>query len=213
MKKLPTVTRGSGPRFVRHTGVVVSLPMDVDGAIRYMLDGSADPGFVFNQERYRDASILIAGKDFGEDSAPVSAVTQLMALGLRAVIAPGFEPQFYSSCLAFGVLPVILDEALIGKIADQVATSPGVEMTVDLERQIIEIPGMEGISFNLDARERTKLLQGLNDLDEIRQHTENVVAFRSDDRNKRPWVYDFGVETPVPATLSSQGSESGGRDV
>ena len=212
MKKLPTVTGGSGPRFVRHTGVVAPLPIDADGAIRYVLDGSEGQGFVFDQEPYRDASILIAGKDFGAGSAPVSAVTRCMALGLRAVIAPGFEPQFYSNCFTFGMLPVILDEELIEKIADQVVKNPGVEMTVDLEKQVIEISGMEPTSFSLDPRRRDKLLRGLNDLDEILQHSENVVAFRNDDRNKRPWVYEFGDETPLPAALTSRGSKSGGKD-
>ena len=200
MRKLPTVLAGSGPRFVRHTGTVAPLSID------------ENPDFLLDQEPYRDASILLAGENFGTDSAPVSAITRLMAFGLRSVIAPGFQPAFYSNCFAFGMLPVTLDEEVIEKIADRVVSNPGVAMTVDLEGQVIEVPGMEPISFSIDPRMRTKLLQGMNDLDEMLQHSENVVAFRSHDRNRRPWIYDWRGEAPPAATLTSQGSKSGGRE-
>jgi 3-isopropylmalate/(R)-2-methylmalate dehydratase small subunit len=207
VRRLPTVTRGSGPRFVRHTGVVAPLPIDVDSAIRHVLDGSEDPDSVLDQEIYRDASILLAGEDFDAGDTPVSAVTRLAARGIRSVIAPGFEPAFYNDSVAFGLLPVTLGEDEIEKIADRVVLNPGVEMTVDLERQVIEISDMEPISFSIDPRTRTKLLQGLNDLDEMLQHSENVVAFRDHDRNRRPWVYDWRDEVPPPATLTSRDGE------
>ena len=178
MKELPVVSRGSGPRFVRHTGIVAPL----------LPDGSVSPDSVFDQEVYRDASILLAGEDFG--GAPESEVFRLMACGIRSVIAPGFGPEFYSECLTFGMLPVTLGEEVIEKIADRVVSNPGVEMTVDLEGQVIEVPGMEPISFSIDARASNKLLQGVSNLDEMLQHSENVVTFRDHDRNRRPWIYD-----------------------
>ena len=211
MKKLPTVSRGSGPRFVRHTGVVALLPVIEDGSIRHATD-VLDASSVLDQEPYRDASILIAGKEFGAGSAQKSSVTRLMAMGLRVVIAPRFEPQFYRDCFAFGLFPVVLAEELIETISDQVATNPGVEMTVDLENQVIEISGRGPTSFSLDPRRRDKLLRGLNDLDEILQHGESVVAFRKEDRSKRPWIYQFGDEGPATrASHSPHGSKSGGQ--
>ena len=110
------------------------------------------------------------------------------------------------------MLPVTLGEEVIKKIAEEVVSNPGLEMTVDLKNQVIEVPGMEPVSFSIDDRARNKLLQGLSDLDEIRQHSENVVAFRNHDRNRRPWVYDWRDEAPLPETLTSQGSDSGGRE-
>ena len=202
MRTLPVVVAGSGPRFVRHTGIVAPL----------LPDGSENPDFVLDQEPYRDASILLAGENFGTGSAPESEVFRLMAYGIRSVIAPGFGPEFYSSCLTFGMLPVTLSEEVIEKITDRVVSNPGVEMTVDLEGQVIEVSGMEPVSFSLDDRARNKLLQGLSDLDEMRQHSENVVAFRNHDRNRRPWIYDRRDEVPLLANLTSQGSKSGGRE-
>ena len=202
MRKLPVVAAGSGPRFVWHTGIAAPL----------LPDASEDPDFVLDQEPYREASILLAGGNFGTGSAPESEVFRLMAYGIRSVIAPGFGPEFYSNCLTYGMLPVTLSEEVIEKIADRVVSSPGVEMTVDLENQVIEVPGMEPVSFSIDDRARNKLLQGMNDLDEMRQHSENVVAFRNHDRNRRPWIYNWRDEVPLPATLTSRGSKSGGRE-
>lgn len=187
---------------MRHAGIVAPLRPD----------GSEGTDFVLDQEPYRDASILLAGESFSGGSAPESEVFRLMAYGIRSVIAPGFGSAFYNNCLTFGMLPVTLGREVIEKITDRVVSSPGLEMTVDLERQVIEVPGMEPVSFSIDARARNKLLQGLSDLDEMLGHTENVVAFRNHDRNRRPWIYHLRDEAPLPATLTSQGSESGGRE-
>ncbi len=202
MRKLPVVAGGSGPRFVRHTGIAAPL----------LSDGSENPDFVLDQEPYRDASILLAGENFGAGGSSEAEVFRLMAYGIRSVIAPGFGPEFYSNCLTFGMLPVTLSEEVIEKLAEGVVSNPGVEMTVDLEGQVIEVSGMDPVSFSIDARARNKLLEGLSDLDEMRQHSENVVAFRNHDRNSRPWVYNWRDEVPLPATLTSQDSKSGGRE-
>ena len=202
MRDLPVVSRGSGPRFLRHTGLAAPL----------LSDGSENPDFVLDQEPYRNASILLAGENFGTGSAPESEVFRLMAYGIRSVIAPSFAAAFYSNCLTYGMLPVTLGEEVIEKLAEGVVSNPGVEMTVDLEGQVIELSGMESVSFSMDARARNKLLQGLSDLDEMRQHSENVVAFRNHDRNRRPWIYNLQDEVPLPSNLTSQGSKSGGRE-
>ena len=202
MRKLPVVAAGSGPRFVRHTGIAALL----------LPDASENPDSVLDQEPYRDASILLAGENLGTGSAPESEVFGLMSHGIRSVIAPSFVPGFYSSCLTLGMLPVTLSEEVIKKIAEGVVSNPGVEITVDLEEQVIEVPGMEPISFSIDARASNKLLQGVSDLDEMLQHSENVVAFRSHDRDRRPWIYNLRDEVPPSANLASQGSKSGDRE-
>ena len=200
-RKLPVVTAGSGPRFVRHIGIAAPL----------LPDGSEEPDFVLDQEPYRDASILLAGENFGAGSASEAEVFRLMAHGIRSVIASGFASAFYSNCLTYGMLPVTLGEEVIKKIAEEVVLNPGLEIMVDLGNQVIEVPGMEPVSFSIDDRARNKLLQGLSDLDEMRQHSENVVSFRNYDRNRRPWIYDLRDEAPLPATLTSPGSKSSGR--
>ncbi len=211
--ELPTVSGGSGPRFARHTGVAAPLllrnvdcdviapipPEPISGLsagqrvfelLRYLPDRSENPDFVLNQEPYRHASILLVGENFGTGDAPESAVTRLMAFGIRAVVAPAFGSAFSGTGVASGLLPVTLCEEIIEEIADWVVSNPGIEVAIDLEDEVIECPGREPISFSIDPRARNKLLLGLSDLDEMLQHSENTVAFRDVDRNRRPWLYN-----------------------
>ena len=201
MRKLPVVSGGSGPRFVRHTGMAAPL----------LTDTSENPELVFDQELYGEASILLADENFGSGKLPEAEVFRLMAYDIRAVIAPSFDQAFYSHCLTLGILPVNLAEESIEEITDWVVANPGVEMTVDLEEQLIEVPGIEPFSFHIDERARSKLLRGMNDLDEILEHNENVVAFRDHDRSRRPWVYSLRDEGPPPATPTSQDIKRGDR--
>jgi len=157
---------------------------------RYRPDGSEDTGFVLNQEPYRSASILLAGRNFGLGSLQGFAVIRLMQCGMRAVIAPSFGPVFYDDCFDYGLLPVTLSEEVVGRIADGVRANPEVQMTVDLARQVVERPGMGPIPFQINARRRENLLRGSDTLDERLQHGDSASAMRSGDRQARPWIYD-----------------------
>ena len=64
-------------------------------------------------------------------------------------------------------------------------------MTVDLEREVVEIPGLEPIPFQTEARERNKLLNALDDLEVINPHLPAARAKRAEHERERPWVYQF----------------------
>ena len=215
MRILQTVTRGDGPSFVSHTGIAAPflrpnvdtdliMPLNRRGAranlspgqicfesIRYFADGSENPDFILNQQPYRDASILLAGDNFGTGSSRESAVTGLMAFGFRSIIASGFGEIFHNNCFANGMLPVILDAEVIQGIADQVRLNPEVEMTVDLKENQIRRPGLDAVSFSIGSRLRNKMLLGLRDLDEILLHSDDTDAFEKEDRRNRPWIYEW----------------------
>ena len=158
---------------------------------RYRPDGTEDPDFVLNKEPYRDASILIAGPNFGQGSQQAFAVIRLRQCGMRVVMAPSFGPVFYDDCFDFGLLPVTLDEQVVGRLTERVSASPAIEVTADLARQVIERPGMTPIPFQIDSRRRLSLLQGLDvTLAERLQHGADADAMRKRDRSLRPWIYD-----------------------
>ena len=158
---------------------------------RYRLDGSEDPDFVLNQEPYRRASILLAGRNFGVGSLQAFAAIRLRQCGMRVVIAPSFGPVFHDDCFDYGLLPVTLEEAVVAGIAEEVRANPEVTMTVDLVRQSVEHPGMEPIAFEIDARRRLSLLTGADStLEERLQHADSAAAMRSQDQRARPWIYD-----------------------
>lgn len=199
MRKLPTVAGGSGPRFVRQAGVVAPV-LPPEGSEGVVPDALVD-------ERHRGAVFLVARADFDAGDVPENAVARLLTLGIRAVLAPGFERTFHGKCLSNGVLPVILDEAIAERIFDRADSGEPLEITVDLERQVIDCPGMEGVAFDADPRVRNKLLLGLTDLEETLRYVGDITALRTDDRNRRPWLYEVPGRGGAPADAPSASSE------
>ncbi len=186
--KLPTVSRGRGPRFVRHRGKVAPLGLDAgDGAHETV---AADTHELIPSDDTDPASILIARANVGTGADPLSAIASLLAAGVRAILAPGFSPDLYVGLVASGVLPVTLEDGAIEAIADQVASGIEIELTIDLETELVEGPGVEAVPFTTDPRVRNKLLLGLTDLDEAQRHTEEAAGLRTRDREQRPWMYE-----------------------
>ena len=126
-------------------GVGIDTPAELAFAnIRYFSDGSERPDFVFNQEQYRSASIMIVGLNYGTGSSRSGAITRpLEAWGVRVYIGESFGPIFLTNAMQYGVLTVELPRPTVDRIADWVRANPGIPMTVDLEREVIEIPGLE----------------------------------------------------------------------
>lgn len=167
----------------------LSVGLHIFEGIRYLPDGRENPEFVLNQEPFRNASILIAGQNFGIGSTQAFALTRLMACGMRVVIAPSFGTVFYGDCFVYGLLPVTLGREPIARIVNAIVANPRVETTVDLEKQVIGRPGMEAIAFSMNPRLRNNLLLGLDDLDEALKHTDDAEAFQNENRKRRPWIY------------------------
>ena len=95
------------------------------GALRYLADGSENPEFILNRAPYRDAEILIVGPNFGCGSSREAAVWSLQEMGIKAIIGSGFGDIFYNNCFQNGVLPVILDAAVVRSLAGEVERSQG----------------------------------------------------------------------------------------
>ena len=211
------VPERGGNRYVRHTGLaapymydnvstdVPSPPAEATGLdrlgmrgesdlafanVRYNADGTEKQDFVFNQEPYRRASIMIVGLNYGTGSSRSGAITRpLAAWGVKAYIGQRFGPIFVTNALAYGVVPVQLPRATVDRIAAWVRANPGVEMTVDLERLVVEMPGQQPIPFEYNSRFRNKLLNGLDDMEEMEPHFAAAAAKRAEDERQRPWVY------------------------
>ena len=159
--------------------------------LRSRADGTEDPRFILNQAPYRGASILLAGRNFGQGSQQAFAVIRLLQCGFRVVVAPSFGPVFHDDCFAFGLLPVTVDGALVTRLAERVESAPEIAVTVDLAREVIERPGLPPMPFRIDSRRRASLLQGADvTLQERLEHGASAEAARERDRRLRPWLYD-----------------------
>ena len=147
---------------------------------RYTEGRTPNPDFVLNQPRYAHAPILLGGANFGCGSSREHAVWALHEYGIRAVIAPSFAPIFANNCVRNGIIPVMLDEATIGLL--------GEEVTVDLIAQTVT-SGPVAARFEIDPEAKAMLAEGLDAIDLTLKHRAAIDAFLARDRAARPWVY------------------------
>jgi 3-isopropylmalate/(R)-2-methylmalate dehydratase small subunit len=194
LRFLPTVSQSSGPRFVRHIGTAAPLPAGTVDPLKYLNDERDHDDFLLRRESYRGATILLAST-IVEADAFTGTAGSVAALGVRVVMGPGFGPVFFSEAVRQGILLVALPRDVLDGMMAWVEANPRQDMSVDLEAQIIDIPGMGQIPFEPPARVRHRLLHGLDDLDELLQHREDSIAFRMKDREQRPWLYTTKLPT------------------
>jgi 3-isopropylmalate/(R)-2-methylmalate dehydratase small subunit len=157
-------------------------------ALRYRPDGGEDPDCVLNQPKFRGAPILITGANFGCGSSREGAVTALIQMGLRCIIAESFGDIFYSNCFQNGLLPIRLDAATVGRLAAQ-ALACEAPFAVDLVCQEIISPTGEAIAFSVDPMRRDSLLAGLDDTGMTLRHADEITAWQAADRQQRPWIW------------------------
>jgi len=161
-------------------------------ALRFRPDGSPDPNCPLNEPRFEDAPILIAGRNFGCGSSREGAVTALMQMGLRCVIASSFGDIFFANCFRNGMLPIVLPEQAVEKLAAQ--TDEG-HFTVDLAAQKICTPSGEAVGFDTDPLQRQGLLEGLDEIGLTLKLSGDIAAWQEADRKARSWVWQTeGIE-------------------
>ncbi len=190
-------------KFTRHTGRAVPLRrsnVDTDQIIpavylkRVTRSGYEDglfqawranePDFVLNQERYAEASILLAGPDFGTGSSREHAVWALMDYGFKVVISPRFGDIFRGNSLKTGLLTVVLPVSDVAQLSDAVEADPSIELTVDLVDQTVTCSGHR-YQFEIDDYARWRLLEGLDDIDVSLRHVDDIAAY---EKTRSPWL-------------------------
>jgi 3-isopropylmalate/(R)-2-methylmalate dehydratase small subunit len=147
-----------------------------------------NPDFVLNQPRYAGASILIARKNFGCGSSREHAPWALDQYGFRAILAPSFADIFFNNCFKNGLLPIVLPEATIDMLFNEVAAFPGYELTIDLERQVIVRPQGEEIPFDVIAFRKYCLLNGFDDIGLTLRHADKIRAYEAERLATKPWL-------------------------
>lgn len=163
--------------------------------IRFDADGKARPDFPLNQPAWRDARILVAGRNFGGGSSREAAVYAVYDSGFRCVIAPSFGDIFAQNAVKNGLLLAILPETEVTEIAAAVAANPTRQLEVDLEQQIV-VCGNRSYSFAIDAVSRNQLMNGWDDIDLTDSYRETIAAFVAEDRSRRPWAAPALPESP-----------------
>ena len=147
-----------------------------------------NPDFVLNRPRYQGASILLARRNFGCGSSREHAPWALDQYGFRAVIAPSFADIFFNNCFKNGLLPIVLPQAQVARLFDEVHAFPGYELTVDLERQVIATPQGDELAFEVQPFRRYCLLNGFDDIGLTLRHKDDIQAFEAKRLATKPWL-------------------------
>ena len=145
--------------------------------------------FVLNQPRYQGASILLTRKNFGCGSSREHAPWALEQYGFRAVIAPSYAEIFFNNCFQNGLLPIVLPEAQVDNLFNQVRAFPGFHLMVDLEKQLVSTTsGSLTYPFEVDAFRKYCLLNGLDDIGLTLLQTDKIRAFEERHLSAQPWL-------------------------
>jgi len=199
-------------KFVKLTGVAAPLPVvniDTDMIIpkdylktikrtglgkglfaeaRFHEDGSPNEDFVLNKPAYQNATILVAGDNFGCGSSREHAPWALLDFGIRCVISTSFADIFYNNCFKNGILPIVVSQEDLDKLMDDASRGSNAILTVDLEAQEITGPDGGRIGFEIDAFRRHCLLNGLDDIGLTLEKATSIDSFEKQAASSRPWA-------------------------
>jgi 3-isopropylmalate/(R)-2-methylmalate dehydratase small subunit len=157
------------------------------GPWRYLEDGRENPEFILNREPWRQARFLVAGPNFACGSSRETAATMLKAFGVRCVVAPGFGQIFHDNCYRNHMLPLVMDEALVEKLA--LSAAGGADFALDMEALTITPPEGEPIAFALPSFRREMLLQGTDEIQFASARSAEIAAWQASAQASRPWEW------------------------
>ncbi len=155
---------------------------------RFDENGRDKDDFVFNHPKFRGGTILVSGKNFGCGSAREGAVYAVRDYGIRAVVASGFGDIFRMNCCWNGVLPVVLPEAAIRTLWDELVAEPGAKVTIDLAQQAVTSPMGNRYTFDVDTSVKERLMAGLDDIGVTEQFGDRINAFEAAYVAEMPWI-------------------------
>jgi 3-isopropylmalate/(R)-2-methylmalate dehydratase small subunit len=141
--------------------------------------GEQRESFVMNWPAFRDARVIVAGRNFGCGSSREQAVHTLQDFGIDALIAPSFGDIFYTNCLKNGVLPIRLQERDVMMMLESLEAHPGTRVFVDLQRQQTGFHRERPLGFEIDAFSKSALLCGVDEIDFTLNMSDAIVNFES----------------------------------
>ena len=154
--------------------------------LRYDIQGNIKNDFVLNWDPYKQASILVAGDNFGCGSSREHAPWSLLDFGFKCIIAPSFADIFYNNCFKNGILPIRLDQKTVDVLMDQANQKK--QLTINLKDQLIVLEGGNTIEFQIDPFRKKCLLEGLDDIGLTLQKKEKIDQYEASLKNTHPWI-------------------------
>lgn len=156
--------------------------------MRFDDQGNENPDFVLNKPAYRNATLLVAGDNFGCGSSREHAPWALLDYGIRCVISTSFADIFYNNCFKNGILPITVTPEQLDLLFDDADRGSNAVVTVDLESQEIRGPDGGTIHFEIDPFRKHCLLNGLDDVGLTLAKKPKIDAFETSTAASRPWA-------------------------
>ncbi len=149
--------------------------------------GREQRDFPVNRPEWREAKIIVAGRNFGCGSSREAAVYALYDYGIRCVVAPSFGDIFAGNAVQNGLLTAAVPDDVAAELMSKVTTTPGTLVTIDLEQETISC-GNLSCSFIIDPVRRLRLLKGWDDIALTESFRDRILAFKAADRLLRTWA-------------------------
>jgi 3-isopropylmalate/(R)-2-methylmalate dehydratase small subunit len=155
--------------------------------LRFDSEGREQRDFPLNRPQWRDAKIIVAGRNFGCGSSREAAVYALYDYGIRCVIAPSFGDIFAGNSVQNGLLTAAVTDDVAAELMSRLTAMPQMPITVDLERQAITC-GNLSFDFTIDPVRRLRLLNGWDDIAVTESFRDRIAAFKAVDQARRAWA-------------------------
>ena len=154
--------------------------------LRYDMQGNIKNDFVLNWGPYKEASILIAGDNFGCGSSREHAPWSLLDFGFKCIIAPSFADIFYNNCFKNGILPIRLDQAKVNILMTEAKNKN--QLTINLDEQKIILADENVIEFDIDPFRKKCLIEGLDDIGLTLQKKDKISKYEESIKSSHPWI-------------------------
>jgi 3-isopropylmalate/(R)-2-methylmalate dehydratase small subunit len=145
--------------------------------------------FVLNDPRYEGASILLTRANFGCGSSREHAPWALADYGFRVILAEGFADIFFNNCFENGILPIVLEPAIIERLFAKAVGPQALQIAVDLEHQTLTLGDGESIAFDVHPYRKQCLLLGLDEIGQTLQHADAITAYEEKRQQQAPWLF------------------------
>ena len=156
--------------------------------MRYDDGGNETPDFVLNQAAYREASILIAGDNFGCGSSREHAPWALSDFGIKVVVSTSFADIFFNNCFKNGMLPIVLPQEQVDLLMKDAEKGANARVDVNLQDQTITSSDGDVIKFDIDPFRKHCLLNGLDDIGLTLEKAASIDSFEAQTGVARPWA-------------------------
>ena len=129
----------------------------------------------FNEERFRDASVLVVNANFGCGSSREHAPQALVRWGIDAIVGESFAEIFAGNCLALGVPTVTADTGTVEALQDWIDANPDGEIAVDVAEETVTYGGGT-VDVDVDDAQRQALVEGIWDTTALMKSNAAAVA-------------------------------------